>query len=355
LLAVPNLFLSPIDATTLVRTAAQLLDEAFADYEIRELRDAFDRLLRDDRLDRDRTGRIIPRSLRRSPREIAHAFDVARTLAERAADHDPPRGLESDDDYMRRVLAHRLLSVDQERRLAREAAGGDRRAINALVTSNARLAWDRTRRLGLTSTGGTEREDYFQEACLGLIRAAEKFDPHRGRRFSTYGVAWIEQAIKRAEANLSRTIRIPVHRYDEIRPVRALVWREERRLGIAPEPNEIAHFLGVPPRQVAEILVLSEPVRSLEGEPGLMRRLENESAGVFVSPLDESDLGDIFARELSKRERKVLELRFGIGGAREHTLDEVGKLLGLTRERVRQIQSSALERIEPRVRAALAD
>jgi RNA polymerase sigma factor (sigma-70 family) len=355
LLAVPNLYLTPVDETTVIRAAAQLLDEVFADYEMRELREAFDRLVRDERLHRDRTGRIIAGAPRRSPREIADAFQVARSLAQIASDHDPPRGLESDDDYMRRVLAHRLLSSEHVRRLARRAAAGDRQAINTLVSRNARLAWDRTRRLARDSTGAMDREDYFQEACLGLIRAAEKFDPDRGVRFSTYAVAWIDQRIRRAEADRSRVIRIPVHKFDDVRRVRSFIAREEERLGIAPEMDDVGRALGMAPDEVAELLDLSEPVASLEADPAVMARLENQRADGFGTPLDQSDLDEIFACELNERERQVLELRFGIGGAREHTLDQVGKLLGITRERVRQIQSSALERIEPWIRAALGD
>jgi len=354
MVAVSDVHLTPVRDVTLLQTAARLLNDALADYELSELGDSIKRLSEDDRLQRDRSGRILPQSGGRSPLRTARAFAAARESAGIVSDYEPPYDLDAENTCGRRVLSHKLLTARQERRLAQRTAIGNRAAINQMVVSNARLAWSQTRSFAPTPAGAMDRDDYFQEACLGLIRAAEKFDPGRGFRFSTYAVAWINQATRRAQANLGRVIRIPVHVYDDVRNVRAVIVHQERDLGSTPLPDEIGRVIAMPPAEVTRLLELSEPIASLDAEPDLLANLESCAADSPELTLSELELLEILDSTLSERDRQIVSLRFGIGENREHTLEEVGRRLGVTRERVRQIQSAALDQIRPLVKEVLA-
>jgi RNA polymerase primary sigma factor len=142
--------------------------------------------------------------------------------------------------------------------------------------------------------------------------------------------------------------------YDDVRNVRAVIVHQERDLGSTPEPDEIGRVIVMPPAEVTRLLELSEPVASLDAEPDLLANLESCAADNPELTLSELELLEILDSTLSERDRQIVSLRFGIGENREHTLEEVGRTLGVTRERVRQIQSAALDQIRPLVKDVLA-
>jgi RNA polymerase primary sigma factor len=192
-----------------------------------------------------------------------------------------------------------------------------------------------------------DREDYFQEACLGLIRAAEKFDATRGFRFSTYATPWIRQATRRAEADRGRTVRLPVHLFERVRPVRAWVREYEERMSALPNAEEVAKGLDIEVSRAKELLEVSQPIESLEAPRSFTARLDRSWAALQrrdPHPF-EAQLTRAMMSVLSQRECRVLEMRFGLAGNEEHTLEQTGLKLGVTRERVRQIQSGALEKL----------
>jgi len=201
---------------------------------------------------------------------------------------------------------------------------------------------------------GMSMLDLVQEGNLGLIRAVEKFQHHKGFKFSTYATWWIRQAITRAIANQARTIRIPVHMVEQINRLIRTSRRLQQELGREPTSEEIAAEMGLPPDKVREILKISQEPVSLEMPIG---EEEDSNLGDFIedskalAPSDAASLKllkeqvDDVLGSLGDRERRVLELRFGLDDGRTRTLEEVGREFGVTRERIRQIEAKALRKL----------
>ena len=254
--------------------------------------------------------------------------------------------------YLREIGKVPLLTADQEIALAKRIERGDMAAKTHMIEANLRLVVSIAK--GYLGRG-LSFLDLIQEGSLGLIRAVEKFDYRKGFKFSTYATWWIRQAVTRAIADKARTIRIPVHMVEKLNKVVHIERQLVQRLGREPRPEEIAEELDMSPEEVREILRMAQLPVSLEKPIG---EEEESSLGDFVpdeqaeSPFDTAQLSlrreDIeqALASLPERERKVIELRFGLGGTQPCTLEEVGRAFGVTRERIRQIENNTLKKLE---------
>jgi RNA polymerase primary sigma factor len=254
--------------------------------------------------------------------------------------------------YLREIGKVPLLTADQEVYLAKRIERGDMAAKTQMIEANLRLVVS----IAKSYLGrGLSFLDLIQEGSLGLIRAVEKFDYRKGYKFSTYATWWIRQAVTRAIADKARTIRIPVHMVEKLNKVVHIERQLVQRLGREPRPDEIAEELEMTTEEVREILRMSQLPVSLEKPIG---EEEDSQLGDFVqdetaeSPFDTAQVtlrrGDIDRAldSLPDRERKVIELRFGLSGAQPCTLEEVGRAFGVTRERIRQIENNTLKKLE---------
>ena len=254
--------------------------------------------------------------------------------------------------YLREIGKVPLLTADQEVYLAKRIERGDMAAKTQMIEANLRLVVSIAK--GYLGRG-LSFLDLIQEGSLGLIRAVEKFDYRKGFKFSTYATWWIRQAVTRAIADKARTIRIPVHMVEKLNKVVHIERQLVQRLGREPQPEEIAEELEMTVEEVREILRMAQLPISLEKPIG---EEEESSLGDFVpdesaeSPFDTASLS--LRREdvehalsaLPERERKVIELRFGLSGTPPCTLEEVGRAFGVTRERIRQIENNTLKKLE---------
>ena len=254
--------------------------------------------------------------------------------------------------YLREIGKVQLLTADQEVYLAKRIERGDTEAKRQMTEANLRLVVSIAKAyLGR----GLSFLDLIQEGSLGLIRAVEKFDYRRGYKFSTYATWWIRQAVTRAIADKARTIRIPVHMVEKLNKVVHIERQLVQRLGREPRPDEIAEELEMTTEEVREILRMAQHPVSLEKPIG---EEEESELGDFVqddqaeSPFDTASLSlrreDIerALHSLPSRERKVIELRYGLNGEPPCTLEEVGQAFGVTRERIRQIENNTLKKLE---------
>src|ERR1700754_3057366 len=254
--------------------------------------------------------------------------------------------------YLRSIGKVQLLTADREVELARRIERGDLVAKQEMVEANLRLVVSIAK--GYLGRG-LSFLDLIQEGSLGLIRAVEKFDYRRGYKFSTYATWWIRQAVTRAIADKGRTIRIPVHMVEKLNKVVHVERQLVQQLGREPLPEEIARELEMTTEEVREILRMAQHPVSLEKPIG---EEEDSSLGDFVqdeaaeSPFDTAQL--LLRREdvvnalsaLPRREREVIELRYGLLGGEPRTLEEVGRAFGVTRERIRQIENNTLKKLE---------
>ena len=259
--------------------------------------------------------------------------------------------------YMREMGQFSMLSADEEIELAHRIAEGDQSAKNELVEANLRLVVSLARHY---QGCGLSYQDLIQEGNIGLIKAAEKFDVSKGFRFSTYASWWIKQALSRAIADQSRTIRIPVHMTENINKFKKTERELLSKLNREPKIKEIADAMGISEKQAKEIQSYIVEPTSLDIQVG-----DDDDATIgsfiedthFVNPesayIKESngDVVNAVLDTLSDREANILRLRFGIGGKKAMTLEEVGKEYGLTRERIRQIEAKALRKLRHPSRA----
>jgi RNA polymerase primary sigma factor len=256
--------------------------------------------------------------------------------------------------YLKSIGRVPLLTKDDEVRLAKRVEQNDMSAKNHLIEANLRLVVSIAKRY----TGrGLTLLDLIQEGNLGLIRAVEKFDWRRGFKFSTYATWWIRQAITRALADQSRTIRIPVHMVERMNRVSRVTRNLAQTLGREPTIEEIAKHVEMTPDQVEDILKLGQEPVSLEapvgadgdGDARLGDFIEDEQEGrpleVVADKLREASLQQAL-QSLPWRERRVLELRYGLSPAGPMTLEDIGAQVGVTRERVRQIESRTLSKLK---------
>jgi RNA polymerase primary sigma factor len=255
--------------------------------------------------------------------------------------------------YLKSIGRVKLLTKEDEVRLAKRIEQNDMSAKNALIEANLRLVVSIAKRY----TGrGLTLLDLIQEGNLGLIRAVEKFDWRRGFKFSTYATWWIRQGITRALADQSRTIRIPVHMVERMNRVQRVRRSLLQKNGREPTPEEIAGQVEMSPTQVEEILELGKepvsletPVGSGEGDARLADFIEDDQhdapLDVVSTRLRDADLEQAL-RTLQWRERRVLELRYGLSSEEPMTLEAIGSEVGVTRERVRQIESRTLAKLK---------
>jgi RNA polymerase primary sigma factor len=253
--------------------------------------------------------------------------------------------------YVRQIGDGPLLTPAEERELARRKDEGDEAAKRRLIESNLRLVMSITRNY---VNSGVPLLDLIQEGNLGLIRAVEKFDYKMGYKLSTYATWWIRQAVTRAIADQGRTIRLPVHVVDQVRRVMRARRILTQKLNRDPLPDEIAKESGFEVKRVRELLELVEDPVSLETPVGDGDSMYGDMIEDVNSEKPDESLAEMLRgaelqtalSQLSERMRHVLELRFGLTGAAPKTLEEVGAELGVTRERVRQLESRALRELQ---------
>ncbi|HEX4110104.1 MAG TPA: sigma-70 family RNA polymerase sigma factor [Solirubrobacteraceae bacterium] len=290
----------------------------------------------------------------------AAALEVERAPDKRGGRRKAKPGLDLKPDmttdslqlFLKDIGKVRLLTAQEEVDLAKRIERGDLDAKQKMVESNLRLVVSIAKNY---RNQGLPFLDLIQEGTLGLVRAAEKFDYRKGFKFSTYATWWIRQAIARALADKARTIRIPVHVVEKLNKIGRAERKLVTELGREPTADEIAEVTGIDPEEVDSIKRSAQAPVSLEKPVG---DEEESEFGQFIaderaeSPYERA--AEILTKEalrealenLSYRERRVLELRYGLGGEHPRTLDEVGRTFNVTRERIRQIENQSLKKLQ---------
>lgn len=254
--------------------------------------------------------------------------------------------------YMKDIGSLPLITVEEEKLLARRIQQGDEKAREKMIQSNLRLVVKIAQDY---SNYGLPLIDLISEGNIGLMKGVERFDPERGVKFSTYAAWWIKQGIKRALANQSKTIRLPVHLVDKLSRMRRISAQLTEELGREPNDEELADELDLPVKKIAQL-------RRVSMRPASLNHL--------VGDEDSTELGDLIADEkaddpanlltadtlnksvidllpiLDERERRILKMRFPMDGSKPMTLEDIGKEMKVTRERIRQLQNQALKKIK---------
>jgi RNA polymerase nonessential primary-like sigma factor len=277
--------------------------------------------------------------------QVADAPEEKKSTAEDTQQADATR------IYLKEIGFSPLLSAEEEVYYARKAQRGDDKSRKRMIESNLRLVVKIARRY---MNRGLALLDLIEEGNLGLIRAVEKFDPERGFRFSTYATWWIRQTIERGIMNQTRTIRLPVHVLKEINIYQRAARHLSQKLDHEPTPEEVANLLDKPLDEVKDMIGLTERVASVDApldedpDRSLLDAIADEQTQDPEKLLHREDLQsqiEIWLSDLNDKQREVVERRFGLNGREISTLEEVGSDIGVTRERVRQIQVEALRRL----------
>jgi RNA polymerase primary sigma factor len=253
--------------------------------------------------------------------------------------------------YLREIGQVKLLTPQEEIDLAARIKKGDKKAREQMITANLRLVV----KIAHDYEGfGLPLLDLISEGNIGLMKAVERFDPAKGGKLSTYGSWWIKQSIKRALANQSKTIRLPVHLVDKISKMRRVAMKLQEVFGREPTDEELGEELGISPSRVAQMRTAAIRPASLDAPIGdddsnnFAEVVQDENADTPYEQLEDKTVTKMLqemVKTLDQREATILRYRFGLDGGSEKTLEEVGQKFGVTRERVRQIQNIALNKL----------
>ena len=253
--------------------------------------------------------------------------------------------------YMREVAEVNLLTIQEENELAARIHAGDAAAREHMIRANLRLVVKIAREY---EGFGLPLLDLINEGNMGLMRAVERFDPAKGGKLSTYASWWIKQSVRRAIANQAKTIRLPIHAIDKLSKAQRVANEMRETLGREPEPEELAEALGIKTSRLNEIRTAALRPASLDAPMGdedsnvLAEVVKDDNARTPYEHLEEKTLLAMLGHlveKLGPREKRIIRLRFGLDGRGEKTLEEIGLQFGLTRERIRQLQNEALERL----------
>lgn len=283
--------------------------------------------------------------------EVDMQVDIKAELTSVKPEDIPGSDLDATRLYLSEIGYAPLLSAEEEIHYARAVQNGDSAARKHMIESNLRLVVKIARRY---MNRGLALLDLIEEGNLGLIRAVEKYDPERGFRFSTYATWWIRQTIERAIMNQTRTIRLPIHIVKELNIYLRASYTLAQTLDREPTAEDVASYLGCPIEDVEKMLGLNERIVSVDvpaernSDRLIIDTVPDEQNREPSNAIEDQDIQthlDTWLNKLNDKQRAVIEYRFGLHGKDVATLEEVGNLIGVTRERVRQIQLEALKRL----------